>query len=92
MSAVIWKFPLDASDYQSVTVPKGATFLSARYQHGQICLWALVDDTEPQEESRDIFIVGTGHPVPALAAAVFIDTVLVMDGAIVFHVFEDRRP
>ena len=83
----IWKFELTTTDEQVVTMPAGADILSAQVQHGTICLWALVDDSQSTSEQRRINIYGTGHAV-GHAIGRFVGTVMLDDGNIVLHVFE----
>lgn len=48
--SVIWKFPVRPDS--AIELPKGATILSVHVQHGQPCLWALVDPSAPKEWRR----------------------------------------
>ena len=85
----IWKFPLQITDYQIVIAPVGAQLLSVQAQNGVPCIWALVD---PSHTNRpyNIYCFGTGHPVPPEMALVFIDTVQLYDGSLVFHFFYEQ--
>lgn len=67
-------------------MPKGAKVLSAQSQGDNICLWAMVDPSEVSE-NRHFVVIGTGHDVPELHL-VFIDTVQLFGGSLIFHVFE----
>src|ERR1051325_9935058 len=64
----VWKFPLEITDYQTITAPL-VDFLHVGHQTDlttgvpQIQLWAEVDQTLDWKE-WNIFIVGTGHPMP----------------------------
>lgn len=55
MTKVIWKFPL----LDKIEMPAGAEVLSVQMQHGQACLWAVVDPAA-QRETRRFCIHGTG--------------------------------
>ena len=70
-------------------MPKGAEIVSVAFQHGSLCLWAMVQPDEPMED-REIEIFGTGHPVPVGVGVdrKFIGTVI--DNQYVWHVFERR--
>lgn len=57
MTKVIWKFPLTTLD--KIEMPAGAEVLSVQMQHGQACLWAVVDPAA-QRETRRFCIHGTG--------------------------------
>lgn len=82
----IWKYPLEITDEQSVMLPEGSDILSAQVQGGTLCLWVKVNPKAPLSR-RTIRIFGTGHPVPD-EPLVFIDTVQMAGGALVWHVFE----
>lgn len=85
---VIWKYPLELAEKQTLQTPLGAQILSLQVQRGVPTLWILVDPDSPKV-SRTLWMVGTGYPVPAAAASgTFIGTYQVEDGALVFHIFE----
>lgn len=81
----IFKYPLRVTDSQYVSMPEGATILSAKVQGSEIVLWAIVDkDNLP--EDRTIAIVGTGEEFPQLEFMPHIDTVQL--GDYVWHIFD----
>jgi hypothetical protein len=84
----IWKYPLKAVERQVVEMPKGATILSVQTQHGDVCIWALVDP-EAKKESRTIWIVGTGHEMPEGIHLRYLGTTQTPGGTFVPHVFEE---
>ena len=83
----IWKYPIVVADRVAITMPPGAQFLTAQVQHGTLCLWALVDDTKPDSETRTIAIYGTGNPIPD-SPGKYISTFQLFGGDLVFHAFE----
>lgn len=89
---IIWKFPLEIIDSQEIEVPPLHRCLSVQIQQGTPCLWALVDDADKQRVQARIRVFGTGHPIDAsITNLVFIDTFQVMQGSLVFHIFEQIR-
>lgn len=87
MSArTIWKFPLALVDVQHITVPIGATFLTAQMQHEAFVLWALVDPDAPRE-SRAVAVIGTGNPIAPSALSGMRYLATVQDDPFVWHVF-----
>lgn len=88
---VIWKFSLQITDRQTVTMPVGANILSVQDQAGGLQLWAIVNP-DAEREQRVIEIVGTGNPMVDIEkedlARFHIATVQVRGGALVWHVFE----
>lgn len=57
----IWKFPIEITDEQTITMPQTAKILSVQLQYGVPYIWALVD-TEEQKTERLLAVYGTGHP------------------------------
>lgn len=84
----IYKYELNVTDCQALDLPTGAKILTVQMQRNICCLWALVDETAPYLEARHIRIYGTGHPVSELPGA-YISTVMLNDGELVFHAFEE---
>lgn len=81
---VIWKFPIQIQDYQSIRMPTGAEILAVQVQGGSPILWALVDPSAPLV-SRQLRIIGTGHPISDNPGK-FVDTFQL--GGFVGHVFD----
>lgn len=84
----IWKFPLDLSHEQAVTMRAGAEILCVQTQNNVPQLWALMADDE-RIEARRIQIRGTGHNADDVGK--YIGTFQVDGGLYVFHVF-DKGP
>lgn len=86
----IHKQLLNVDDFQRITVPKGATFLTAQtVKHDMIAVWYLCDPSLKEFEERELVVFGTGHPVPEGELS-YIGTVQIRDGNLVFHVFENK--
>ena len=87
----VYKYKVPVNDYFTLDLPKTARILKAEVQHGDVCMWALV---EPGESTRErIFrFTGTGHPVnEAPAHLQHISTFQMRGGELVFHIFEVVR-
>lgn len=84
----VFKYPFRAVDTQTLKMHEGAVILSAAMQRNTACVWARVDTSKPLVE-RIIHVLGTGHDVGGRKLGHFIGTVLMADGDLVFHVFED---
>lgn len=72
-----------------IEMPEGAEILSARIQHGVLCLWAKVD-TGNETITRNVFVIGTGYDISEATnenGAKFIDTIFLSDGFLVYHIF-----
>ena len=90
MAKEIWKFPVKVKDVQGVEMPEGAEILTVQLQHGQGCIWAVVD---PGAEKvwRYFTTYGTGHPI-INGADTYIGTYQESSGYLVWHVFEIIKP
>jgi hypothetical protein len=82
----IWKYKLTPDGLITIEMPKGAQVLSVKPQGDDVCLWALVDPSA-EVKDRKFMIFGTGHDVPNIDLC-FIDTFMLFEGGLVFHVFE----
>jgi hypothetical protein len=91
VSGTVRKYPLAVADEQTIEVPSDPRVLHLGMQHGQPCLWLLVDpNKEPME--MVIRILGTGWaPVHTLLWQ-HLGTVMEEDGRLVWHFFWDRGP
>lgn len=88
---MVYKFPLEITDEQYVTVPRGASLLhiGAQPPFTRLQSWWLVDPDEAEEETRVFTISGTGHELPPLATATtHRGTVVDPSSGLVWHVFE----
>lgn len=82
----IWKFSFRLKPEATFSMPKGAEIIHVAEQHGDVHLWAIVDDAKTAEE-RKFFLIGTGHPLPDVKLS-HLGTALVYHGDLVLHVFE----
>jgi hypothetical protein len=84
----IWKYRLQLIDEQVIAMPSGAHILTIQMQNGSPHIWALVNPEKP-ETPRHFATYGTGHEVSAASqAGDFIGTYQLINGGLVFHVFE----
>lgn len=85
----IYKYPLVIEDEQNISMPLGAELLTVELQHGRPCLWAIVDEEQPNTEDRKLLIIGTGNPMPKVGK--YLATFQSMGNggfSFVWHVFE----
>ena len=84
----VYKYIIKPDDYFELQLPKNAKVLSVQEQHGNICLWALVEPGSPTE-TRKFRFAGTGHPIHETKSSLkFIGTFQMYNGDLVFHIFE----
>lgn len=94
----VWKYPMGnwETGMFSTEMPFGAEVLSLDWQHGNLCMWALVDP-DAVKEQRHFIIVGTGHeystewPERNLTSEGYRGTFQYLGGDLIFHVFEVFR-
>jgi hypothetical protein len=88
----IHKYPVEIGD-SSARMPQCAKILTCQIQAGVPCVWALVDTQQPRVD-RLFDWHGTGHIiVPSTRPntsydGVYVATVQLEDGALVFHLFD----
>lgn len=87
MRRTIWKYDLDTQDEVVLDIPKGAEILTVQMQFGKPCMWVMVDP-KADKEHRVFEIVGTGNPMEINEERQYVATYQLMQGALVFHVFE----
>ena len=88
MKKVVYKYKLQITKViQEVVLPLGAQILCIKMQNDELCMWALVDPDQTYNEVVKIRCAGTGHVVEEDIEC-YIDTVMLLDGALVFHFFK----
>ena len=85
----IWKWPLEITDRQAVTLPRNARILTAQMQGDVLCIWTECDPTGGGE-ARTFSVYGTGNPMPE-SPGLYIGTVQTHGGALVWHVYEIKE-
>lgn len=80
----IYKYPLQLTGSQMLTLPSSARFLSVQLQGDQLCLWAEVNTGIGGVKDTVISIVGTGHVIPP-GAVHYLGTV--QQDQFVWHVY-----
>jgi hypothetical protein len=84
----IWKFPLPLEAHQVVYMPLGSKILSVGEAMSKAFMWAEVFPANGVE-GRCISMYGTGLQIPDIPGE-FIGTLLMHNGSIEFHVYEDE--
>ena len=84
----IYKYPINLGmRQQALFLPKCGRILSVQMQHGECQLWAIVDKEAPRV-GRRFEVLPTGAIVEDHDKLVFLGTVQVDGGSLIFHVFE----
>lgn len=84
----IWKWTLATTDRQTIEMPVGAKILTVQAQGEEAQLWALCPDEHGPKEPRRFEIHGTGNPMPNGDPGAYVGTYQLMEGRLIFHVFE----
>lgn len=87
MSKVIFKYRVVLNDLYTVMMPECAELLRVHVQKGIPCLWALVDQNA-EAVKRQFALRGTGHSAEDLTKEQFVDTFMMHEGGLVFHLFD----
>lgn len=83
----IFKYPLEITDQQDITLPYNSKILSCQMQGDALQLWALVDEETDVFCEKTIRIIGTGNPINDYDSTFkFISTVQ-DDRDFVWHIF-----
>jgi hypothetical protein len=88
MNCTIWKYTLEPKHIQDIEMPTGAKILTVAMQFDTMCLWAMVDPSQPKMPRR-IAVVETGYSVPTDGC--FLGTVQTHGGKCVFHIFAEKE-
>lgn len=87
MAQSVWKYPLKVADEQLIEVPIGSQPLKVAMQGNELCLWMLVNPVV-EKTTKKVHIHGTGHAVDDfISRSDYVDSFMLHDGALVFHVF-----
>jgi hypothetical protein len=90
----IWKYVLEVNGTNEFDIPLNGKILSLQVQGSMaypiphIYIWVLVDENEKVTEKRQFKIFGTGHIIQDVSSLIYIGTVQMYDGKLVFHLFE----
>lgn len=90
---VIYKYELESFKYQSIKIPKDAKILTAQIQYDSIMLWAIVNP-DNTELDFNFYVAPTGQPFPDdinIDDFIFINTVQIGGGSLIFHVFKEMK-
>jgi DNA-directed RNA polymerase subunit RPC12/RpoP len=89
----IYKYPLPIDDEIEISMPEGSEILAVHTQVNYLketpCIWAIVDTDAPLT-TRRLCIRGTGRTFRGNEGK-YIGTFQFDNGALVFHLFEERK-
>ncbi len=87
----VYKYRLDTTDRQQVTMPVGSVVLCVHEQSRWLALWAEVDIDTDLKEIKTIVVKGTGHPIPEeqMPLLRYLGTGFV--DSFVWHVYEEEE-
>ena len=86
----IYKYPLEVADEQLVTLPLHAKILSVKNQREKLVMYAEVDSETIVTYRVRIYIIGTGNPRHVPKGAIFLNTVIMAGGNLVWHVYAKK--
>ncbi len=83
----IYKYPVEITEKLEVAMPSDSEILSLQIQHELPCVWALVNP-ENEISTRRFRWFGTGHPIEKGEDLIYVGTIQIQGGILVFHLFE----
>lgn len=91
---IIYKYELQATDFQEVRMPEGSKILTFGIQNGGLLLWVLVDPAAPKKPYK-FLLIGTGHFIPTekpiLEIYDYVGTTIGHLGQFVWHLFQEKE-
>ena len=86
----IYKYELEITTAQTVTLPEDRVILSVANQNGKLCMWVDVNKEYDSTDDLTIYLFGTGHPIPSYLkrAMIFVGTVII--DPFVWHVYRAK--
>lgn len=84
---IVYKYPV-IGVMGHIEMPKGSKILHVGFQNRELFVWALVDVSEAETETRCFRLVATGGIIHTSEIKQFIGTVFENYGGYVWHVFE----
>lgn len=88
---VIYKYILNFVEQQELELPANSKILSVKNQNENIVLYALIDNEITIMKTHLIFIKGTGHNADNIKDCNFIETVKLLGGELMFHIFTKKK-
>lgn len=86
----IYKYVLEHSFRQTLTLPDHVKILSTIEQHGEVVIYCLVNPEEVPTAEYEIQVVQTGEACGDVYNTTFLGTIQFANG-IVYHVFYKRK-
>jgi len=83
----IYKYQIEITDEQSISLPAEAEILSVVAKDDDVFIYAMLDTNALDCKPRRLAIFGTGNPIPEDYIR-FIGTVTTHEGRLVWHIFE----
>ena len=83
----VWKYKVSNDDCFEIELPINSKLLSVQVQFHEVYLWCLVNPKEKAIQKRKFRLAGTGHLINENNLE-FIGTFQLLNGGLVFHLFE----
>jgi hypothetical protein len=93
VSHAVWTYNLKATTVQEIGIPHGSKILKLAVAADNICLWALVDTSEPNISLREFRFYESDEVIPDAAQLTYIGSLATGDAdkPVVIHCFEAMR-
>ena len=87
MIRVVWKYRVPIQDYFILEIPKLFKILKFCLQNGVPTLWIAVDP-DSGKKPVSFLVLGTGQYLQEHLSATYVDSVLMNDDSLVWHLFK----
>ena len=86
----IFKYPLSLESKFTLDLPKESKILSVQVQNLVPVLWAFVDTDIHEKEPKIFRCYYTGENIPDSDSLIYLDTMQLMGGTLVAHIFMEK--
>ena len=88
MNKIIYKYPLEFTNPQTIKLPSSAEILYVDSQRNIPTIWAIIDKDDKTTMEVDVYIIGTGQTFDA-SNKLYVGSCMTENGIFVWHIFID---
>lgn len=86
---VIYKYPLEVTDKQTISMPMDAKIISIQEQKGKPVVWVMTNGKKPMKDVV-FHMVETGKPFLLRDILKYLRTIQLLSGNYVMHIFVEE--
>lgn len=88
MNKIIYKYPLEFTNPQTIKLPSSAEILYVNSQGNTPTIWAIIDTNDKSTIEVNVYIIGTGQVFDA-SNKLYVGSCTTENGIFVWHIFVD---